>query len=580
VKPDLVIRGGTLVDGSGAPAVEADVAIQGDRISAIGTVADSGREEIDARGQLVTPGFIDVHTHLDAQITWDPLGSPSHLHGVTSIVVGNCGVGFAPCKPKDRDYLMFLMEGVEDIPQAAMRAGLRWNWETFPEYLDALAAQPLGLNVGAHLSHAPLRVYAMGERGATDASPTDTELAFMRMAVCEALRAGALGFATGRTTMHRTPSWDPVPGTFADRRELDALAGALAEEGVGVFELVPYGAAGEDAGGTVKEFDWLTPLARDINRPFSLGLAQNLGYPDVWRDVLRHAEAAAARGARIAPQVAVRAVAILMGFEIAINPLSIYPAAAELVSLSRADAMARLRDPALRARLLESVRDHSGVILGGMATLEHVFPLDGAGVRAYETTPERSVVARARQLGVPPLELMLDLLIEHNGEIFFLIPLFNPDLEAAAAMLQHPLSTIGLGDSGAHTTQTCDSSYATFALAYWVRERRLMPIERMVHKLTGELADMWGIAGRGVLRRGAFADVNVIDLDRLDLRLPEVRHDLPTGAAHLHQSASGYAATIVNGRVLMRDGQHTGAIPGTVLRNALALSSDRRRASV
>lgn len=570
MKPDLVIRGGTIVDGTGAPAVEGDVAISGDRITAIGTVAEAGREEIDARGQIVTPGFVDVHTHLDAQITWDPLGSPSNLHGVTSVVVGNCGVGFAPCKPKDRDYLMFLMEGVEDIPQAAMRAGLRWNWETFPEYLDALAAQPLGLNVGAHISHAPLRVYAMGARGATEEAPNDAELAFMRLSVCEALRAGALGFATGRTTMHRTPAWDPVPGTFADRRELAALAGALAEEGVGVFEIVPYGGAGEDAGGVAKEFEWLTPLARDTNRPFSMGLVQNLGYPDTWRQALELAEDAAARHARVAPQVAVRAVGVLMGFGIAINPLSIYPAAVELVALPREAAIAQLRDPAVRARLLESVADHSGVILGGMATLNHVFPLDRGGVRSYETTPERSLTALAAQRGVAPLELMLDLLVAHEGRNFFLVPLYNPDLEAAAAMLQHPLTTIGLGDSGAHTTQTSDSSYATFALAYWVRERRLIPLERMVHRLTAELAAMWGIADRGLLRRGAFADLNIIDLATLDLHLPEVRHDLPTGAAHLHQSASGYTATLVNGQILMRHGVHTGALPGRVLRNALA----------
>jgi N-acyl-D-aspartate/D-glutamate deacylase len=570
VKPELVIRGGTIVDGTGAPPFEGDVAIEGDRITAIGTIAEAGGEEIDARGLLVTPGFIDVHTHLDAQITWDPLGAPSNLHGVTSIVVGNCGVGFAPCKPKDRDYLMFLMEGVEDIPQAALRAGLRWNWETFPEYLDALAAQPLGLNVGAHLSHAPLRIYAMGERGASDAPPNDTELAEMRLSVCAALRAGALGFATGRTTMHRTPAWDPVPGTFAARRELDALAGALAEEGVGVFELVPYGGAGEDAGGVVKEFEWLTPLARDTNRPFSLALVQNLNHPDTWREALQLAEAAAARGAHIAPQVAVRTVAVLMGFGIAINPLTLYPAAADLLELPREAAVARLRDPAVRARLLDSTRETTGVILGGMATLDHVFPLDGDGVRAYEITPDRSVVARARQRGIAPLELMLDHILEHDGRAFFLVPLFNPDLDAVGTMLQHPLSTIGLGDSGAHTTQTSDASYTTFALAYWVRERRLMPLERMVHKLTGELAAMWGIAGRGVVRRGAFADLNIIDLAALDLRLPEVRHDLPTGAPHLHQSALGYMATVVNGKVLMRDGSHTGEYPGVVLRNSRA----------
>lgn len=567
---DLVIRGGTIVDGSGAPPVEGDLAIDGDRVAAVGQIDGSGREEIDARGRIVTPGFIDVHTHLDAQITWDPLGAPSNLHGVTSIVVGNCGVGFAPCKAKDRDYLMFLMEGVEDVPQAAMRAGLRWEWETFPEYLDALDRMPLGLNVGAHVSHAPLRVYAMGERGASEVPPNDTELAFMRAALCEALRAGALGFATGRTTMHRTPAWDPVPGTFAAPRELAALAGALAEEGVGVFELVPYGAAGEDAAGVIKEFEWLTPLAADTNRPFSLCLIQNLAYPDVWREALRLTEAAAEHGAHIRAQTAVRSVGILMGFGIAINPLSIYPAAGDLLELPRDAAVARLRDPAVRQRLLASVADSSGTILGGMATLEHVFPLDRDGVREYEVPPDRSLVAQARARGVAPLELMLDLIVASDGRGFFFVPLYNPDLDAAGTMLSHPLATIGLGDSGAHTTQTSDSSYSTFALAYWVRERRLMPLERMVRKLTGELADMWGIAERGVLRPGAFADLNVIDFDRLDLKLPEVRHDLPTGAAHLSQASTGYVATVVNGRLLMRDGVHSGAHPGRVLRNRLA----------
>jgi N-acyl-D-aspartate/D-glutamate deacylase len=257
-----------------------------------------------------------------------------------------------------------------------------------------------------------------------------------------------------------------------------------------------------------------------------------------------------------------------MGFGISINPLSLYPAAGDLLGLPREAAVAQLRDAALRARLLDSAKDNTGSILGGMATLDHVFPFERDGVRSYETTPERSLVAQARQRGVGPLELMLDIIVANEGRNFFLVPLFNPDLEAAAAMLTHPLSTIGLGDSGAHTTQTADASYATFALAYWVRERRLMPIERMVRKLSGELADMWGIAGRGVLRPGAFADINVIDLDNLDLRLPEVRHDLPTGAANLHQRATGYAATIVNGQILMRDGQHTGALPGRVLRNS------------
>ena len=564
--PDLVIRGGTVVDGSGAVGVETDVVIHADRITSLGKYDGPARQVIDAKGMLVTPGFVDVHTHLDAQLTWDPLGTPSNFHGVTSVVVGNCGVGFAPCKPQDREYLMFLMEGVEDIPLAAMREGLRWNWESFPEYLDALAALPLGLNVGAHISHAPLRIWAMGERGASDAAPSEFELAAMRESVAAALRAGGLGFATGRTTMHHTPSWDPVPGTFASRFELETLAGALAEEGTGIFELVPYGGAGEDAAGVAKEFDWMVPVSRDTARPISVALIQNLAYPNGWREALALVEQSARQGARVVPQVAVRGVGVLIGFGIAINPLSLYPAGGDLIGLDRAAAMARLRDPALRAQLVESTKDSTGDILGGMATLDHVFPLTGDGVRGYETTPDRSLPALARAKGVPPLQLLLDILLEHDGHCFFMVPLFNPDLEAAGEMLKHPLTTIGLGDSGAHTTQTCDASYSTFALAYWVRERRLMPLERMVHKLTAELATMWRIADRGILRRGAFADVNVIDLDRLDLRLPEVRHDLPAGAAALSQRATGYVATIVNGQVLMREGSHTGAHPGVVLR--------------
>lgn len=564
---DLVIRGGTVVDGTGVPAFEADIVVEGDRVAAVGKYDGPADEAIDARGKIVTPGFIDIHTHLDAQITWDPLGSPSNLHGVTSVIVGNCGVGFAPCKEKDRDYLMFLMEGVEDIPQAALRAGLRWNWETFPQYLEALSQQRLGLNVGAHLSHAPLRVYAMGERGATDATATDEELAQMRRHVLEAMQAGALGFDTGRTTMHRTPAWDPVPGTFADRRELSAIASALAEAGVGVFELIPYGGAGEDAAGFEREFDWMVPVAREATRPISLSLIQNLKYPDVWREVLRRADAATEQGSRIVPQVAVRSVGVLLGFGSALSPLSLFPAAFELFDKPVDELRVRLRDRALRATLVASLAESSGDILGGMARIEHVFPLDDKGVLAYETSPDKSVVAIGARLGKHAGEVMLDLILEHDFRNFFLIPLYNTDLEAAGEMLTHPRSTIGLGDSGAHTSQTSDAGFATFFLAYWARHRKLLSLERAIHKLTAELAQMWGLQGRGVLRTGAYADINVIDYDRLDLRLPEVRHELPTGAPHFHQGAAGYTATVVNGKVLMRDGVHTGTYPGVVLRN-------------
>jgi len=565
--PDLVIRGGTVVDGTGAPPFEADVVVAGDRVVAVGKHEGAAGEVLDATGKIVTPGFIDVHTHLDAQITWDPLGSPSNLHGVTSVIVGNCGVGFAPCRPQDRDYLMFLMEGVEDIPRAALKAGLRWDWETFPEYLAALARQPLGLNVGAHLSHAPLRVYVMGERGATDTPATDDELALMQQHVQASMHAGALGFDTGRTTVHRTPAWDPVPGTFADRRELNALATALAASGTGVFELIPYGGAGEDAHGVEKEFDWMVPVARACGRPFSLSLIQNLKYPDAWRQVIERASAANQNGARIVPQVAVRSVGILLGFGTSLSPLSMFPAAADLIARPVEEQRVLLRDPAVRTRLSASIHETSGDILGGMARIEHVFPLEDIGVRTYETTPDRSVVGIGRRLGKHPLQVMLDLIVEHDLRNFFIVPLFNHDLDAAGAMLANPLTTIGLGDSGAHTSQTSDSGFPTFMLAYWVRHRKLLTLPHAVKKLTSDLAHLWGIRGRGVVRRGAYADLNVIDFDQLDLCLPEVHHDLPTGAPHLHQGARGYAATVVNGKILMRDGEHTGALAGTVLRN-------------
>jgi N-acyl-D-aspartate/D-glutamate deacylase len=568
VKPDLVIRGGTVVDGSGAPAFEADVVVHGDRIVAVGKHDGPAAEVIDARGQIVTPGFVDVHTHLDAQITWDPLGSPSNLHGVTSVVVGNCGVGFAPCRPQDRDYLMFLMEGVEDIPQAALKAGLRWDWETFPDYLAALQRQPLGLNVGAHISHAPLRIYAMGERGAEDVPPSDAELGLMQQCVRDAMRAGALGFDTGRTTMHRTPAWDPVPGTFAAPRELSALAAALRQSGAGVFELIPYGGAGEDAVGHQREFDWMIPLGRDSGRPISLSMIQNLAYPDVWRDMLEYAERANAQGARIVPQVAVRSVGVLLGFGIALSPLSLYPAAFDLVGKPLDEQRAALRDPSMRAKLIASIPETTGDILGGMARFENIFPLAERGVLAYENRPENNVVAIGQRQGKHALEVMLDLMVESDLHNFFLVPLFNSDLDAAGAMLAHPLTTIGLGDSGAHTSQTSDSGFPTFTLAYWVRHRKLLSLERAVQKLTADLAQLWGLRDRGIVRPGAHADLNVIDFDRLDLRLPEVRHELPTGAPHLHQGAIGYSATVVNGTLLMRDGKHTGAYPGVVLRNA------------
>ncbi len=571
MQADLVLKGGTVVDGSGAAAATADVAIRGDRVVAVGAYDGPAREVIDARGKIVTPGFVDVHTHLDAQLTWDPLGAPACWHGITSVVVGNCGVGFAPCKPADRDYLMFLMEGVEDIPRAAIAAGMKWTWESFGEYLRALGTGGLGLNVGAYVGHAPLRVYAMGERGVVDTPPTESELATMQAAVDEAIASGALGISSGRTTMHRTPAGDAVPGTFADERELMALVEPLRRRNAGIFQMVPYGAAGEAAEGFARDLPLLVEVARRTGRPVSVALTQARQYPDEWRDSLARIERATGPEVRIVPQVAPRSIGLMLGFGGLLSPLLLFPAAGDLLDKSEDEIRAALRDAGLRRHLAESL-DPSGEIMAGMATLDRVYPLVEAGVASYETTPERSIAGIAARRGVLPGEVLLDEMIASELRRLFMIALYNFDMDASRSMLAHPMTVPGLGDAGAHTSQTCDVGVPTFMLAYWVRTRGAMTLESAVRKLTAAPAAAWGIPERGLVREGWYADLNVIDLDRLDLGMAQVRHDLPTGATNLSQRASGFVATIVNGQVLMRDGEHTGALPGRVLRNAAASS--------
>ena len=566
---DLVIRGGTIVDGSGRPPFEGDVAIAGDRITAVGRVSGRRAEEIDARGLVVTPGFVDVHTHLDAQLTWDPSGAPSCWHGVTSVVVGNCGVGFAPCRQQDRDYLMFLMEGVEDIPRTSMAQGMDWSWESFPQYLDALGRLRLGLNVGAHLTHAPLRVFAMGERGATDAAPSDDELAVMRRVVSDAIAAGALGVSTGRTTMHRTPAGDPVPGTFAEPRELAALARPLVEQGAGILQVIPFGAAGEAAEGFDRDLALVRELLRGSGRPVSLGLTQARHYPDEWQRSLASADDARRGGLDLALQVAPRSIGLILGGQGLLSPLLIFPGAGDLAGKPDDEVRAKLGDPVLRRQIAESL-DPASEILMGLASLERVFLLDRDGVGAYDTSPARSVAHLARARGVHPGQLMLDAFVESDLRRLFLIAIYNWDLDAALTMLQHPAALPSLGDSGAHTSQTCDMGVPTFMLAYWVRERRALSLETAVRKLSSDPAALWGIPKRGQLAAGWFADVNVLDLDRVDLLLPEVRHDLPGGATNLSQRAVGFRTTIVNGQIALHDGQSMGRPAGRVLRNARA----------
>jgi N-acyl-D-aspartate/D-glutamate deacylase len=463
---------------------------------------------------------------------------------------------------------MFLMEGVEDIPQASLRLGMAWDWESFPEYLDALGARSLGVNVGAHLTHAPLRVWAMGERGATEEPPTDTELARMQGAVRDAVAAGALGFSTGRTTMHRTPAGDPVPGTFAEARELAALVAPLGEAGAGVIQVIPYGGAGEAVEGFARDLAIVAPLARATGRPVSIALAAPRRYPDAWRAALDGIVAATTGGARFVPQVAPRSIGLLLAFG-GLSPLFLFPAAGDLLAASPDELRAALRNPEVRARLIASF-DPAGELLAGMASTAETFLLERAGVAGYETGRERSVAALAERRGVSPAEVVLDFLVATDLRGLILLALYNADLAAAGTMLTHPLTVPGLGDAGAHTSQTCDVGVGTFILAYWVRRRRALSLEAAVRKLSFEQALAWGIPGRGLVRPGWHADLNVVDLDTLDLELPELRHDLPGGAPNLSQRARGYRATIVNGRVLMRDGVHTGALPGRVLRNEVA----------
>ncbi len=564
--PDLVLKGGTVVDGSGRPPFEADVVVHEDRIVAVGRHEGTAGDVVDARGKIVTPGFVDVHTHLDAQLTWDPLGAPSCWHGVTSVVVGNCGVGFAPCRPADRDYLMFLMEGVEDVPRSAMAAGMRWEWESFGQYLDTLGRCGLGINAGAYVAHAPLRVYAMGERGVLDVKPTDAELETMRQSVDEALAAGALGLSTGRTTMHRTPDGDSVPGTFADRRELAALIEPLARRGAGIFEAVPYGAAGEAAHGFARDIDDFAWVARESGRPVSVLVTQSRQYPDVWRESLQQVEAAVASGARLHAQVAPRQIGLLLGMGGLLSPFFLFPEAGDLLGLDGDALLTALRDPAMRARLREGI-DPEAPLLGGLATFDRITPLEGDGVAAYEGGRARTVAGLAEARGVSVVDVIVDALIDSNLRRLFMVAISSWDLETSRAMLDHPLTLPALGDSGAHTSQTCDIGVPTFMLAYWVRRQKALSLASTVRRLTFDPASLWGIPQRGLVQPGWFADLNVIDLDAIDLEMPEVRHDMPGGAINLSQRARGFTATVVNGRVTLRNGEHTGARPGRVLRN-------------
>jgi N-acyl-D-aspartate/D-glutamate deacylase len=564
---DLVIRGGRVADGSGAPIRSADVAVSGERIVAVGHDLGPAARVVDADGALVTPGWVDIHTHYDAQVSWDPWLTPSSWHGVTTVVMGNCGVGFAPARPDRHEWLIELMEGVEDIPGSAMTEGITWEWTSFPEYLDAVASQPKVLDVGAQIAHGPLRAFVMGDRGAANEAATDDDAAAMAALVEEALRAGALGFSTSRTPLHRSKDGELVPGTSAAADELLAIGDALARAGHGVFQFAP-----DHARVPVHEWPWMEELARRSGRTVSVNLNQPDQDPEVWREVLLLLEAADGEGLDIVAQVAGRSIGILYCLHGSVHPLLFHPAYAEVADLPMPERLAALAEPARRHRLVHEVPDDGGffqrVVLD---KVDRMWPVDGADID-YEPAVGTSVAAVAAARGTSPMEVLVDQLTSADGNGMVYAPFFNysyGDLSMTYEATLHPRTRMGLSDAGAHCGAICDGGTPTFMLTHWARDRRrgpTIPLEHVVHRQTRQTAELYGLRDRGVVAPGMRADLNVIDFDGLSFGLPRMAFDLPAGGRRLVQRARGYAATFVAGVQTVADDEFTGELPGRLVR--------------
>ena len=557
---DLVIRGGLVADGLGGDPRHGDIAIDGELISLVGQVAEGGIEEIDATDRLVTPGFVDIHTHYDGQVTWDSSLAPSSWHGVTTVVMGNCGVGFAPVRPDARERLIQLMEGVEDIPGTVLSEGIDWSWETFGEYLEAVERRPHEIDVCAQLPHGALRHYVMGERATRLEEATEEDALAMRRIATEAMRAGALGFSTSRTLNHRTSTGDPTPSLRASAHELEMIAAGVADAGHGVIELISDFSPDLDG-----EFDMVRNIVASSGRPLSLSLSQNNRFPDGWRRIMTRIEGAVADGLPISAQVAPRPIGLLLGLQSSFHPFSLHPSFAPLASKPLAEQVSTLRDPAFRARLLDETPDKGRRIID----YSRMFPL--GDVPDYEPPRESSLEAMAAARGVDPTELALDLLTEDEGRGFLFAPFSNYadfDLDACGEMMAHPVTLLGLGDGGAHVGVISDASFTTYALAHWGRDRShgRLALGWLVEQLTSRNARAVGLFDRGVLAPGMHADLNVIDFDRLRCERPAMAYDLPAGGKRLLQRATGYSATIVRGEVVFRDGEGTGALPGRLVR--------------
>jgi N-acyl-D-amino-acid deacylase len=562
---DLVIRNGVVIDGSGLPRYRADVGVRGGRIATIGRIRESAREVIDAEGRVVAPGFVDGHTHMDAQVFWDPLGTCSCWHGVTSVVMGNCGFSLAPCAAPDRHLVMRNLERAEDISAAAMNAGIDWKWTTFSQFLDCVEALPKGINYAGYLGHSALRTYVMGER-AFDEEAGEADLDAMARELRDAIRAGAIGFTTSRSPSHETPDRRPVASRLASWREVQRLVGVMGELNAGIFELAgeEVGRRGGDPERRREYFARLRDLAVDTGRPVTFGVFSRREAPGLWREYLDLLDETAAAGGRMFAQVHSRALTVVLSFKTSL-PFDRLPVWREVRALPLAEQQVRLRDPETRRQLVAAAMERDQRRAIG-AEARSVNDYDGIFVMDTAEGPHRSVAEVARQRGCGPVEAMIALALEKDFDLFFLQPIANESEDDALELIKHPRTVVTFSDSGAHVSQIMDASLQTHMLSHWVRARQALTLEEAVRMLSFEPATQWGFADRGLIREGMAADLIVFDPDTVGVELPEVVHDLPAGARRLVQRARGFAASVVNGEIILRDGKPTGALPGRLLR--------------
>src|SRR5690348_7564641 len=566
VNPDLVIRGGTIADGHGGELYDADIAIKDGRIAEVGKVSAKGKEEIDAKGKLVAPGFVDVHTHYDGQVTWSQDITPSSQNGVTTAIMGNCGVGFAPCKPDDHLRLIQLMEGVEDIPEPVLSAGIPWAWESFPDYMSWLSKRNFDIDIGAQLPHAALRVYVMGERGARRDPSTEEDNKQMAALAREAVRSGALGFSTSRTLNHRTSTGDFTPTLKAGEDELAAIAAAMHSEGRSVLQFVL------DLSTINEDLPMMLRVAESTKCPITFSITQNDKAPQRWRQTLAEINAAAAKGLSITAQIAARPVGLMLGLELSRNPFQTHPSYKAIAKLPLAERVARLRQPEVRAAILSEAATATDDPLFFRPNYDKMYLLGNPP--DYEQPPENSLGARARREGKRPEELAYDAMLTEDGRGMLYVPFLNyadGNLDATREMLRDPRSVPGLSDGGAHCGIICDASFPTYLLTHWTRDRsrgEKLSIPFVVAVQSRKTALSVGLYDRGLIASGYKADVNVIDYDKLHLHPPKVHYDLPVGGRRLLQQVDGYDATIVSGAVTRRDGHATGARPGKLVRGA------------